>query len=483
MDKVKFLKECVYKVVSSRYAEVADFIMQYSHLLQNETDTLDFIHKIKKNISKNELVGIDTVFLKFVRSYLQSFSLKIVFIGSGDNYERYQQERTFPAGTELHYLDRDEIPSLPALLQQLGFNDILCVYDLNSKSQLEGLLSLIPAYMFIPMSEMNYLLDIQLQLAGARSLHHYSLNRALNSYFSNDRIDQLIIGSSYPWAAFPEKILSRSANLSMHCADINFSKSVIMGSYAKKQMGKIILFLGPYDLYYELSHSTNLDILSTFHSLKSFCQEHDISYVTTNSMTYDYVFGFSKEIFTKDTFSFIMMDSIFYNTPQNRDSLYAKLQYLNSIAKTMNDPDQHSVKCYRENSNKRKYSREYKCNKEHKNTCKERAIKHSRHYKYKQSFINNKKHFQELMNFVEKNDIEIKVIMSPFPREYLKHFDKEMIRGSRQFFHGVKSEKFEYIDLLEDGDFTNADFYDGDHLNFTGAEKVREKLLTKGITV
>lgn len=483
MDKVKFLKECVNKVISNRYAEVAEFIMQYSHLLHDDTDTLEFIRKIKKNISKNEIVGIDTVFLNFVRSYLQSFSLKIVFIGSVENYERYQQERAFSAQTELYYLEREEIPSLPILLQQLGFNDVLCVYDLKSKAQLESLLSLIPAYMFIPMSEKNYLLDMQIQLARSRSLHHHSLNRALERYFESDLIEQLIIGSSYPWAAFPEKILSRSANLSMHCADITFSKSVIMGLYAKKQMAKIILLLGPYDLYYELSHSTNLDILSTFHSLKSFCTEHNISYVTSNSITYDYVFGLFDGIFTKEIFSFLMMDSFFYKNPEERDSFYIKLQCLSEVANTVNDPDLLSVVRYRDNNDKRKYSRDFKSNEEHKNSCMERAIKHAKHHKYKQSVINNKTHFLELVDFAEKNNIDIKVIMSPFPRDYLCHFNEDMIHGSRQFFQSVKSNNFEYIDLLEDDDFTNADFYDGDHLNFTGAEKMCAKLLSRGITV
>ncbi|AIR61175.1 hypothetical protein LH23_11030 [Cedecea neteri] len=465
--------EFINKINSDNHHDIEHFIFQNPAVIRSDKNTATLIKRINSKLSTNEAADIASTDFSQLKSILFNFPLIIVFIGTKDNYDDFKKNREFPDTIDLFHVKPEQLVVLTALLDDLATSEVIFIYDRYSLSVIADIADAFPSSLFNTLTEVNNLLDVQIAQMTTRSLHHSALNRSLAHYLTSPDISKIAIGSSYPWAAFPEKLLTNTANLSMHCADLTFSASVIKGLHPIKNIDEIVLLLSPYDLYYELSQSRNNEILTTFNALKNFCAEHHFEYETNNSAAYDFIFHYGEQL--KNNFPLFFLDTLLYTDAARMDVL-SKLQTINSDIKNKNDHSFAHQQNYMANDDERKYSRASLDPHAQENSCTERARKHARHYRYKASFTKNKENIKALISFTENHGIKLNVIMSPFPARYLDNIEHNMIVESRDFFTSLHNNGFRYIDLLEDSDFSAADFYDGDHLNFSGAEKLYSKL-------
>lgn len=477
MEKIKFINNLIHKIQLETYVDVGNFMMENISLVSNIPSALPFLEEIRLNISEASSNGVSLTALNLINDILTTTVIKIIFIGSVESFNDYRNNRNITKNIELHHIDFKTSTDIKAKVDELKSCNIICVYEFNLLTKVKEIIHSIPGYPFIPTNDIKLLLNIHIELSRKRTLHHHSLNQTLKEYLKNKHLDQLIVGSSYPWSAFPNSLLLRSSNLSMHCADITFSKSVIMGLSQIKRPKDVILLLSPYDLYYELSLSNNLDILTTFHSLKSFCEEQRIKYKTENSNFYEYIFNVNNTLENKTSSPLFIIDSLLQKPSSDKNEIISKLcLFYNNNKNNLQDPDAINQNAYKENDEKRKYSKKYQSVIEHKKSCIEKAIKHSKHINYEKSFEKNKNHIKELVNFSESRDIHLHIVLSPFPSEYIKNINQEMIYHSRNFLSNIQSKKFKFYDLLDEGSFGIEDYFDGDHLNFTGAQKLQQIL-------
>lgn len=480
MSRLKFILELINKANACTSAEIGQFVMQNTSLVDNNKATQIFLQSIKKKISSTDIFGINEEFLKFSKEFIFNTPLNILFIGSSENYSDFLRHRTIPDLIKTHSIQTKDIPLIKPLISEIKKDGMIVFYDRESLSTVQDIIADTVSYLYTPYSELKYLLDLQINRLRYRTLHHYSLNKSLSHYLENESISQVVIGSSYPWAAFPQEILKHSTNISMHCADLTFTRSVLAGLQSKKTTKSAVLLLSPYDLYYELSLSRNNDILSTFNALKNFCREHNFEYNTTRNFMYEYIFTQYNHLITPEIFPLFILDTLFLKE-DIRKELFDKIEFIKQKNITPLDPPSDHTLHYVQNDLKRKHSRDFKTKEEHIKSCYERATKHSRHFNYKDSHPINVNNINALISLAKKNEMMINVIMSPFPKEYLHHLDKNMITGSRNFFTSIQSRNFRFIDLLDNEEFINSDFYDGDHLNFSGAEKICKHLNKLGI--
>nr|WP_159464114.1 hypothetical protein [Scandinavium goeteborgense] len=482
MNRLQFIIELIYKVNACKPADVGHYIMHNFSFINSNKKAQPFLKMVRDNVKSKKSIGLSDVFLEFVKEYLLSIDLKIIFIGTDENYADFISNRVFMDSITVLRVNITEDDSLELLSNYLSHPESIVVYDRDHIMKIQKIINDNISYWFIPYSELKYCLDNQINRKYNRTAHHFSLNCSLRHYLISESVTQVIVGSSYPWAAFPQEILEHSSNISMHCADINFSKSVLIGLQNIKPMQSAVLLLSPYDLFYELSLSRNIDILSTFNALESFCREHGFEYKTTDNLLYAYIYKQFNRLSEKNTLPLFVIDSLLCNDAV-QEEIFKRISWLSEKSIGLNDPLPVYQQKYRENDLNRKCSRKYQAPVDHNKSCEERATKHSRHFNYKESFPRNLIHVKELVAFAEENNVNVNVVMSPFPERYLQVFNKDMVEQSRSFFNSIQSDNFRYIDLLENSNFKDEDFYDGDHLNFSGAEKLCSVLREFGLYV
>lgn len=110
-------------------------------------------------------------------------------------------------------------------------------------------------------------------------------------------------------------------------------------------------------------------------------------------------------------------------------------------------------------------------------------IRAQKHYKINQKSSNQMDYCLKLINETELNNQKLYFILPPAHRYY-----KEVLPKSEKLFEKLYEvcsgfSHIEIINLYDSDIFTDDDFTDGDHLSYSGAQKmttiVREKINTK----
>jgi hypothetical protein len=105
-------------------------------------------------------------------------------------------------------------------------------------------------------------------------------------------------------------------------------------------------------------------------------------------------------------------------------------------------------------------------------TGKEAAARHTIiDYKY---FDQNVSALKSVIEFGQRHKIKIVLFTPPAYESYVTNLNKEQLNKTIQTAE-IISNQFDnciYFNLLEDKSFSESDFYDADHLNYTGAKKL-----------
>lgn len=106
---------------------------------------------------------------------------------------------------------------------------------------------------------------------------------------------------------------------------------------------------------------------------------------------------------------------------------------------------------------------------------------HNKFFRYKNVENENKLILRDLMNFLDKNNVKLTLVIFPMPELY-----RELVGTSYEklFYSYIKELSFDFdfsfIDLYADNRFDYSDFGDGHHLNIDGAKKatsiIKEKI-------
>lgn len=90
----------------------------------------------------------------------------------------------------------------------------------------------------------------------------------------------------------------------------------------------------------------------------------------------------------------------------------------------------------------------------------------------------NRRFLTSMLDWARWHGVHVFLLSTPLSRTYLENRNPEQVARNRRVLAAVLSEYPEvvYRDYEADGDFTEEDFYDADHLSDRGAEKLTGKL-------
>lgn len=93
-------------------------------------------------------------------------------------------------------------------------------------------------------------------------------------------------------------------------------------------------------------------------------------------------------------------------------------------------------------------------------------------------FEKNLKVLHSFVEFCEQNDVLLIFLTTPYYRPFLEKLNTEQIHKVTETMNNFVKEQSNcyYINWSDHEDFVAEDFYDADHLNTTGAEKLSKKL-------
>lgn len=99
-------------------------------------------------------------------------------------------------------------------------------------------------------------------------------------------------------------------------------------------------------------------------------------------------------------------------------------------------------------------------------------------YSYDRVFIENVAILQDIFRFASERDITVILYTLPGSQPYVEQMDKKQLNQTIVKATELANlyDNVMYVNLLNDKSFTKADFWDGDHLNEDGAEKLTKRI-------
>lgn len=112
-----------------------------------------------------------------------------------------------------------------------------------------------------------------------------------------------------------------------------------------------------------------------------------------------------------------------------------------------------------------------------------RAASHNKFFKYHSTVQENIELFTRFLGEMNSRGIQIILYVPPVTEYYRNYINPELISNYYECMEPLKSKfQFKLIDLFNCDEFENSDFYDYDHLNDQGAEKLG-KILGKELEI
>ena len=283
---------------------------------------------------------------------------------------------------------------------------------------------------------------------------------AMHKKIASQGVSTAVVGSSHTMNGILEEVLpggkKENINLSSSSQDLYYDKEHIkkLLTSNKKKLRNIVIELPYYALYQDLSKSKNESFLvdRVFYPLFGQDAVHNLQRELDKSTVlwpeYDkdmYSDALIKELCEKSTEEAFLAQSSYYGIlPREKNN---KLRLDNIFWEQLSIDER----------------REY---------AKERAKQHNKQRNYKESFEENKLIIKEIADLCNKEGIRTIFVIMPHTEEYIDYIDSNFKTEIYDVLNELPYE-VEVIDFTEYTTyFTAEDFYDSDHLNRTGAEKV-----------
>ncbi|WP_372756686.1 family 20 glycosylhydrolase [Mariniflexile sp.] len=100
----------------------------------------------------------------------------------------------------------------------------------------------------------------------------------------------------------------------------------------------------------------------------------------------------------------------------------------------------------------------------------------------KSFYTENVKNLETIVNYCNTRNIQVVLVTTPTHKSYFSNLDDEQLKPMQHIGEMMekKYDNCRYYNLLKSSMFTDADFFDGDHVNAKGAEKLT-KLINQAL--
>jgi hypothetical protein len=449
--------------------ELKDLFIRNSYLLNDDENTTSFIDALiycsEKNVTPDDVANLISHLNAFFAYYFSTLPCHIVFIGR--DWNSYQRNALFlPANMEKITVLEINLDTEPESIR----------VNLDDNTTIPIVVTDAPGFNFIKINNIEFpaaLTALQFPERNTSRFDMYVgfiplLNSRYEKLMSRPEVKSVILGSSYAYQGFPDKLLEKAINLSVYSGDLTLSYSLIKHITEKTNTKNFIVCVGLYDAFYELS----LGAAPAFPVIRYFCKKHNIEYnfrskagKLTNESTKQYILGpldlFVQHIYEK-------------NHPQYFND--EELSNINSMLQ-----DEAAVKKSVDFINNRSYSTDFTYSSA---SILSRVSDLSRHYPRKHSFENNKEVVASLISLIKETNSTLNFIVMPCPEFYIKNFDKNLKDETLAYIKSMTNDHNVFMaDLSSHSAFTPDDFYDTDHLNFNGAKKLCDLVTQLGLDI
>lgn len=282
--------------------------------------------------------------------------------------------------------------------------------------------------------------------------HTYFLARQYNA-LTNKNNRSVIIGNSYGLYGLPDSILKESVNISTH--SLGLKQALLLVEHINihyPHIKNFVFCLGFFDLYSDLlktQDSFNQSIIVAFSQIISH-------------------FGIKREGKSQNDEVTLLSELLLKTSSPPQLTTIDDIQIQDSV---YHSTISHiSSKAYPEKGGQTQ-------------TARHRAVLHSNSVGHRASLEENKEIVDAIKNRIAVEGKKAIWLTPPFPDEYVKNIHSDMKITHRHFFAGLNDIHSTFIDLSENRNFRRYDFRDGDHLNFSGASKLVQKLRKMNIPI
>lgn len=458
--------------------ELKGLFVRNSHILNDDETTMSFINELiycaEKNVTSEDVENLISHLNDFFIYYFSTRPCHIIFVGK--NWDSYQRNTFFvpfnkekitlfeiniDTDPESIRLNLDDDAYLPIVVTDyMGFNFL----RKNNIKFPEALISI----QFVEN-------DVEKEVDRFRAEIGFIplLNSRYNKLISEPDINNIIFGSSYAYQGFPDELLEKSVNLSIFGGDLTLAYSLIKNIKEKTNAKNLIICIGLYDVFYELSMGNT----TPFPFARLFCKQNNIDYSfrvkleTLNSQS-DIKSNKQHILDHLDLFVMHIYNQKFYEKYRNDK----ELSWLNSLLL-----DEGVVKNSIDFINDRSYSTGF-----HHSSVDilERVQLLSKNHTRKHSFENNKEVIASLITLLEETELNLHFIVMPFTQFYIENFDQDLKNETLSYIKSITNDKNVFtLDLSTHEAFTPEDFLDSDHLNFNGAKKLCSLVKQLGLDI
>ena len=450
--------------------ELKDLFIQNSSLLNDDENTASFINELiycaEKNVTPDDVDNLISHLNSFFIHYFSTLSCHVIFVGQ--DWHQYILNSVFlpckiekvtsfeiklETGPETIQLNLEDDNLIPIVVtDHIGFNFLK-----NNNIQFPDVLT---ALQFPEKNRNRFSID-----AGFIPL----LNSRYEKLLNDPEVKTLILGSSYGYQGFPDKLLDKAVNLSLFSGDFTLSYSLIKKAVETTKIKNFIICIGLYDAFFELSMGGS----PTFPIARYFCKSQHIEYNyrkkeagSINTDTRPYITG------PLD----LLIQYIYKQQHHPQFDHDEELSWLHDLLLDMPNLSK-SVDFINDRSYCTHFS--YSSTEIH-----NRVVELSKNYQRKHSFENNKDVISSLLSLIEATNSTLTFIVMPFTEFYRQHYDQNLKNETLAFIKSVtNSTNIFMTDLSAHQSFTPEDYYDADHLNFYGATKLCKIVRELGLEI
>ncbi|XRX76355.1 hypothetical protein ACP26I_21585 (plasmid) [Cronobacter sakazakii] len=443
--------------------QLAELIIQNQHFLDDTSASIEFVNILAESldiIDKNTITeALRASLFCYWKSLIKRMKVDIFFFGRRENL------------LWLHgFLDKNMLanvilvePNFEGEINEQLFSSQLnnsyapfFIYDTYGSGILSSELIGYPLGIF----SMDNLMVANNVPTGSGILGLTQLLMAEYQNLKNSGLTTVVIGNSYGLYAFPSDLRRLTANLSMH--SLGITQAALFTEHLlerQPQVNHFVFCFGLFDLFCELINS-KLDFnqqmigtISLFTSRYKFAKIENNVYFTSNDIE---VFSSLVEV-QQDTDTLRSL----YNELDNEKSLNIIQNEATSLFMSTQhlDPEEQML------------------------ISQDRSKAHSKNVKYTQSLQTNILLVKQIKEKIVRAGKTITWLIPPFPHAYVAHLNEEMKTTNQRFLRSLEDEHFRFVDLSGLDECQFSDFRDGDHLNYSGAQKVIAWLKKKEVNL
>lgn len=428
---------------------IAEYLFSRQALLEEDENTLALINLLGDGLSGKSIshADIHTALYPFWLSCIGKAKIDLFYLGELANLKTFATSLNPATIRQIHYLASNETDA--GCITDFFSKIDRCVapfviYDpdglsFSEQAQNEALLGKISLYDLLTHN----------LIPSTDKINEYSLLWSRQyQQLADPKVKSVIIGNSYGLYGFPDSELRNSVNLSMHSLGLKLSKRLvehILLNYP--HIDHFVFCIGFFELYGDLfksKHPFNRNIIDAFSQLIAHYGIAGNASEGESELTTFSRLGIEKPASARTRIADI-------DNPEFMESVYQQTQQLIASTPSLAKEQQDLLAA-------------------------QRAGLHSHAVSHQLSLSENKRRVEEMVAELTKAGKTAVWVMPPQPAAYVENIAEEMYQTHVQFFAGLTTLSSRFIDLSQDGHCLTEDFRDGDHLNFTGACKLVNRL-------